>query len=112
MRESFRAILIFLMIAISLLLLTVGLIAPLTPSEGAPKTWELFVFIGIPMFLPCVGIAISKKRSEKAFSVVAELLVILIVVWWARTIGRFLWKNRGDKLSAVQTICMGNRQVR
>ena len=72
MVESLRAILLFLLTAISLLLLTVGLIAPLTPSEGSPKLWELFVFIGIPMLLPCIEIAIAKKRSEKIFSVVAK----------------------------------------
>jgi len=45
------------------------------------------------MLLPCIGIAIAKKRSEKIFSVVAETIVVSIVVWWAWAIGRFIWAN-------------------
>jgi hypothetical protein len=90
MRESIRAILIFLLAATSMLLLVIGLIAPLTPSEGTPKGWELFIFAGVPIFLPCIGIAIAKKPSEKVFSVVTEIIVLSILAWWAWTIGRFL----------------------
>lgn len=93
MRESLRAILVLLLAATSLLLLAIGLIAPLTPSEGTPKSWELFLFAGLPVLLPCIGIAIAEKTSEKVFSVVAEIIVVSIVAWWTWAIRRLLWAN-------------------
>jgi hypothetical protein len=111
MREAVRTIFILFLSAIALLLLIVGLIAPLTPSEGTPKIWELFLFIALPIVLPIIGMAISKKGFEKRFCIVVELVVILIAIWWAWTIGRFLWRDRGEKLSFAETVCIDNHHL-
>jgi hypothetical protein len=91
MRESIRAIFILLIAVISLLLLIIGLLSPLTPSEGTPILLALFVFAGLPILLPCIGIAIAKKTSEKIFTIVVEILMVSIIGWWVLTIGRLLF---------------------
>lgn len=40
----------------------VGLVAPLTPSEGSPSIWEILVFLGIPVAILfwCTQVVVSR----------------------------------------------------
>ena len=93
MKESLRAIIIFLLAVLSTLLLLIGLMAPLTPSEGVPELSEYLVFIGLPLVFPLIGYVISKKRTERVFSIATEMIVAIIAGWWAWYVGRFFWTN-------------------
>lgn len=93
MKESIRVIIVFLLAVLALLLLFIGLIAPLTPSEGAPKLLEYAIFICLPLAFPLIGYAISKKGFERVFSIAVEVIVIIITVWWAWNVGRYFWTS-------------------
>ncbi len=50
----------FLAVAVGLGVYIIGLIEPLTPSEGRPTTGALLIFVGIPM----VGVTLSAVLVE------------------------------------------------
>lgn len=48
LRPFWRSLLIAIANLLALLIYAVGLIAPLTPSEGTPSLLEIVIFVGIP----------------------------------------------------------------
>ena len=68
----------------ALLILTAGLLSPLTPSEGSPSLLELAIFAGGPLFILSVMIYKAKSRIAK-FVFIAEITIISSVLF--RVIG-------------------------
>jgi hypothetical protein len=62
-----RPLIVLALAVASLMILFVGLIAPLTPSEGAPRISDYIIYLGGPMSLPLIGYVISSKDKEKLF---------------------------------------------
>jgi hypothetical protein len=51
-----------------------GLVAPLTPSEGVPDLWELLVFLALPCVVLAVCAYAAQSRVAKAL-LVAQLFL-------------------------------------
>jgi len=62
----------------------VGLISPLTPSEGVPRRADLMIFVGAPVALLVGAIMISRSWPAKLLAT-AEIGAILVAA------GRLLW---------------------
>jgi hypothetical protein len=59
----------------------VGLVAPLTPSEGVPILWELLVFVIVPCAV-LVACAFSvNSRPVKALLVIQAFLFVGFSIW-------------------------------
>ncbi len=56
----------------------IGLISPLTPSEGHPTTLSLAAFVGLPVALFGVAGANSRERWLKISAVVQIVSVIVV----------------------------------
>jgi len=82
-------LIVLILAAASLIILFVGLIAPLTPSEGTPKISDYIIYLGGPMSLPLIGYVISNKDKEKLFSLAIEAIVVVVTAWWVFSVARF-----------------------
>jgi hypothetical protein len=76
MKRSHQGILVFIVGAAALLLFGVGLIAPLTPSEGVPMARDLVIFLFGPVLLLAVTIYFANSILGKVVLAI-ELLLIL-----------------------------------
>ena len=68
----------------AMLLYAVGLIVPLTPSEGMPRPWEILVFVAGPVAL----LAACLRASRTVAAGIVILMQILLVVTFT---GWLLW---------------------
>lgn len=80
MKQSLRAFLVFLAGALALVIFVVGLIAPLTPSEGTPTVRDLSLFLFGPILLIATGVYFSRSTAGKAVLVI-ELLLVLVAAY-------------------------------
>jgi hypothetical protein len=60
---------------------TLGLIGPLTPSEGAPPPRALAVFIGIPELLFIVGGLVARTTLARVAFVLQAAAMAALTVW-------------------------------
>jgi hypothetical protein len=68
------------------LLFGVGLLSPLTPSEGNPGWIEILIFVGGPVFL-LVGVALRTRRWWAwFFALVQSALIVFFAVRLLRSI--------------------------
>jgi hypothetical protein len=58
-----------------------GLIGPLTPSEGPPPPRALAVFIGIPEFLFIVGLLLARTTLARVAFVLQAAAIVALTVW-------------------------------
>jgi hypothetical protein len=56
----------------------IGLVSPLTPSEGRPTTLSLAIFVGIPVALCAAAGGNSHERWVKISAVVQIISVIIV----------------------------------
>jgi hypothetical protein len=69
-------------------LLAIGFLSPLTPSEGNPTLLHIFLFVGGPIVLLLVS-AVLVRRPWSWLAAIAEVVLILAVsVWLLTTIWR------------------------
>jgi hypothetical protein len=61
-------------------LLGVGLLSPLTPSEGAPSILEVGVFLVLPICLSLVPVACERRFSFLAFAIPVLLIGLFVLV--------------------------------
>jgi len=61
MNNRMRVLLVALSYILGFLIYFVGLIAPLTPSEGAPTIGAVSFFVGVPVAL--LGVAVFSTQS-------------------------------------------------
>lgn len=62
----------------------VGLVAPLTPSEGIPRLWELLIFLVCPCVLLLVCAWASSSRLTKALLVLLSFMFCGFGLWLLR----------------------------
>jgi hypothetical protein len=62
---------------------TLGVIGPLTPSEGSPPPRALAVFIGIPVLLFVVGGLLARTTLARVAFVLQAAAVAALTVWIA-----------------------------
>jgi hypothetical protein len=60
---------------------TLGLIGPLTPSEGPPPPRALAVFIGIPVLLFIVGGLVARTTLARVAFVLQAAAIAALTVW-------------------------------
>ena len=70
----------FLLEVAAVLIYGIGLIAPLTPSEGRPTATEFAIFLGLPIAVSLVPVLISRRPK-----------LILLAVPALATIAYFAW---------------------
>jgi hypothetical protein len=58
-----------------------GLIGPLTPSEGSPPARALAVFIGIPELLLIVGGLVARTTLARVAFVLQAAAIAALTVW-------------------------------
>jgi hypothetical protein len=58
-----------------------GLIGPLTPSEGPPPPRALAVFIGIPVLLFIVGGLVARTTLARVAFVLQAAAIAALTVW-------------------------------
>jgi hypothetical protein len=67
--------------ALGWFIFTLGLIGPLTPSEGSPPPRALVVFIGIPELLFIVGVLVARTTLARVAFVVQAAAIAALTVW-------------------------------
>ena len=58
-----------------------GLIGPLTPSEGSPPPRALAAFIGIPVLLFIVGGLVARTTPARVAFVLQAAAIVALTVW-------------------------------
>jgi len=67
--------------ALSWFTFTLGLIGPLTPSEGSPPPRALAVFIGIPALLFIVGGLVARTTLARVAFILQAAALAALTVW-------------------------------
>jgi len=67
--------------ALAWFIFTLGLIGPLTPSEGSPPPRALVVFIGIPELLFIVGVLVARTTLARVAFVLQAAAIAALTVW-------------------------------
>jgi hypothetical protein len=67
--------------ALAWFIFMVGLIGPLTPSEGSPLPRALAVFIGIPELLFIVGGLVARTTLARVAFVLQAAAIAALTVW-------------------------------
>lgn len=80
MKQSLRAFFVFLAGALALVVFVVGLIAPLTPSEGTPTVRDLSLFLFGPILLMASAVYFARSLTGRLV-LVAELLLVLVAAY-------------------------------
>jgi len=65
----------------ALLVFVVGLISPLTPSEGRPTLWEWLLFAMLPIALLACCVRASRSRVGAVFFGGQALAIVAFSVW-------------------------------
>jgi hypothetical protein len=82
-RSTWRNLAILAAQAIGWVILTVGFIAPLTPSEGRPGWTEVAVWLGTPLLL--LGWAAWQARSLAVRALILIEMITMIWLTWRLT---------------------------
>ncbi len=79
--KKMNNVLIIFCCILSWMICGVGLISPLTPSEGIPSTFDLFFFFGVPILI--LGYCWYKCSSfwTKALIVIQSAVIISFTCW-------------------------------
>jgi hypothetical protein len=76
-----RVLVLILGAAIAWLLFALGLLSPLTPSEGYPRLIDIVMFVGVPVLL--LGfVAYRLRRSLALGFVLLQLLSVVGISTW------------------------------
>jgi hypothetical protein len=67
--------------ALAWFIFVLGLIGPLTPSEGSPPPRALAVFIGIPVLLFIVGGLVARTTLARVAFVLQAAAIGALTVW-------------------------------
>jgi hypothetical protein len=67
--------------ALAWFIFAVGLIGPLTPSEGSPPPRALAVFIGIPELLSIVGVLVARTALARVAFILQAAAIAALTVW-------------------------------
>jgi hypothetical protein len=67
----------------------VGLMAPLTPSEGMPSVAAVVVFVGLPLGLLAVVAGKARTGFVRAAAVVQGSVIVTITMWLLGALARW-----------------------
>lgn len=67
--------------ALAVVLFGVGVVAPLTPSQGVPRAVDLLVFAGVPAALLLAGLVLEHHRAVRALWGVQLALLGMMLGW-------------------------------
>lgn len=67
--------------ALAVVLFGVGVVAPLTPSQGVPRAVDLLVFAGMPAALLLAGLVLERHRAMRALWGVQLALLGMMLGW-------------------------------
>jgi hypothetical protein len=70
------------------LIFGVGLIAPLTPSEGMPHPIEIAAFVAFPIALLSLVIGYARTRPTKVTATLQVAAILIITAWLLATQAR------------------------
>ena len=79
--EKIKSPLLFFVNLIALIVFCVGLIAPLTPSEGMPSYHVIFVFAGLPILVFGIVFFLTSKPLLRVFVLVEIGAVLALSVY-------------------------------
>lgn len=71
-------------VVLAILMYGIGLVAPLTPSEGIPRLWELLLFLACPCVLLLVCAWASGSRLVKMLLVLLSFVFCGFGLWLLR----------------------------
>ena len=69
--------------ALAWFIFILGLMGPLTPSEGSPPPRALAVFIGIPELLFILGGLVARTTPARVAFVLQAAAIVALTVWVA-----------------------------
>jgi hypothetical protein len=69
--------------ALAWFIFILGLMGPLTPSEGSPSPRALGVFIGIPELLFILGGLVARTTPARVAFVLQAAAIVALTVWVA-----------------------------
>jgi hypothetical protein len=76
-----RAIVVVALNALGCAIFIVGLLSPLTPSEGMPRLLDIAVFVAAPLLLLATAFGLSRRWPSKLLGA-AEMTAILTTTTW------------------------------
>ena len=76
-----RSLLIFLGFILAWSVLGIGLISPLTPSEGMPSPANVIIFIGVPLLIFFALFLKLPRSGLKKLAAAQAVVSALIAVW-------------------------------
>jgi hypothetical protein len=65
----------------------IGLLSPLTPSEGVPSVTMILVWVGIPLGLVSAGALLARSKVVKGMMILEVLAVITLSVYLLSILG-------------------------
>jgi hypothetical protein len=71
----------------SLLLFALGLLSPLTPSQGCPSTPALVAFVGLPVLLPIAALPLAPRKGPRMLLVATAVALTGTSAWLLSRIG-------------------------
>ncbi len=87
-REEARVVALWVMGILASVLFAVGLLSPLTPSEGSPGVGELVAFVGIPLGLLACVVLMSHNKLVRALLLLEAGVIIAFTGLLLRLHGR------------------------
>jgi hypothetical protein len=75
-----KKIFIILVNLTAILILVIGLISPLTPSEGTPSSIELFIFAICPILTLCLLAWFVQNKRVKIIVVVEIVIITALLI--------------------------------
>jgi hypothetical protein len=84
-RERGRNNLLWLLMGfVAIVIYGIGLISPLTPSEGVPSLSMILVFVGIPLGLITAAALLSQSKIIKGIMILEALFIIVFTIYLLR----------------------------
>ncbi len=83
--KSIRALAVLVLLGLAILLFAFGLLAPLTPSEGAASIGALISFWLVPILMVASIFWIDRSRTARVLATIELLGIFLFGAWvlWA-----------------------------
>jgi hypothetical protein len=78
--RGMKNLLWLLMGFVAIMIYGIGLLSPLTPSEGVPSLAMISVFVGIPVGLIAVGVLLAQSKIIKGIMLLEAFIIIIYIL--------------------------------
>jgi hypothetical protein len=82
--RGMKNLLWLLMGFVAIVIYGIGLLSPLTPSEGVPSVAMILVFVGIPLGLIAVGALLAQSKIIKGIMLLEALFILTYTLYLLR----------------------------